>query len=151
MDIQNTICAERVALCRAGKNPWLIGKMPSGWLVMCDKQVQPGQVILLPDLCVFSLNDLSGDARMQYLDDMALVGDALLEATDAYRINYEILGNTDQALHAHIIPRYRSEQPERRAMPIWFYDWEGSPEFSEAQFGDLRLQIRTAIEARLSP
>ena len=29
---------------------------------------------------------------LQFLRDMALIGDALLEATDAFRINYEILG-----------------------------------------------------------
>ena len=149
MDLENTLCAERVKLSRKGENPWQICKMASGWLVMCDKQVQPGQVILLPDPYVFSLNDLSSDARAQYLSDMTLVGDALLEAMDAYRINYEILGNTDQVLHAHIIPRYKSEPSEKRAMPIWFYDWEGAPDFSEEQFGDIRRRIRAAIEARL--
>lgn len=144
-----TICHERVDMARRGENPWLICQMPSGWAVMCDKQVQPGYVILLPDPIVGSLNELSGQKRAQYLADMALIGDALLEATDAYRINYEILGNTDQALHAHIIPRYMSELDERRAMPIWFYDFDGAPEFSENEFGALRNRIRTEVEARL--
>lgn len=144
-----TLCHERVAMARAGGNPWVICQVPSGWAVMCDKQVQPGYVILLPDPMVGSLNELSGEQRSQFLADMAMIGDALLAATDAYRINYEILGNTDQALHAHIIPRYMSETDERRAMPIWFYDFPGAPDFTSGEFDELRDRIRAAIEAAL--
>lgn len=144
-----TIAHERVDMARRGVNPWLITKMPSGWAVMCDKQVQPGYVILLPDLLVFSLNDLQGAERTQYLADTVLIGDALLDATDAYRINYETLGNTDQVLHTHIIPRYKSEIDERRALPIWFYDWHGAPDFNEKEFGALRDKIKREIERRL--
>ena len=50
---------------------------------------------------------------------MALVGDALLEVTGAYRINYAILGNTDPALHAHIVPRFLTEPDEYRKGPPW--------------------------------
>ena len=53
---------------------------------------------------------------------MAILGDALLEVTGAYRINYEILGNTDAALHAHLFPRYMSESEELRRGPAWLYD-----------------------------
>ena len=45
---------------------------------------------------------------------MAALGDAVLEATGAERINYEILGNVDPALHAHVIPRHASEDPDLR-------------------------------------
>jgi len=147
---RKTVAHERVELARKGENPWAICQMPSGWAVMCDKQVQPGYVILLSDPIVGSLNDISGTARARYLADMALIGDALLEATDAYRINYETLGNTDQALHTHIVPRYMSEIEERRAMPIWFYDWQGSPDFTEDEFGTVRDKIRFAIERRIT-
>jgi hypothetical protein len=53
---------------------------------------------------------------------MAAIGDALLQLTEAYRINYEIQGNTDQALHAHIFARYRAENAERLKGPVWMYD-----------------------------
>lgn len=55
-----------------------------------------------------------GDA--QFLSDMSVFGDALLEVTGAFGINYSILGNADPALHAHIHPRYvREPEPARRA------------------------------------
>jgi diadenosine tetraphosphate (Ap4A) HIT family hydrolase len=139
--VPETIVGQRVALARQGRNPWLVAQMPSGWLVMADKQVVPGQLILLPDPVVASLNELSADTRRTYLSDMALAGDALLAVTGCVRVNYEILGNTDPALHAHIVPRYASEPEEKRRMPIWLYDWREAEDFSEARHGDLSRMI----------
>ena len=53
-----------------------------------------------------------------------MLGDALLEVTGAYRINYEILGNLEPALHAHVIPRYMNEPEVFRQGPPLFYDKE---------------------------
>lgn len=109
---------ERVENARQGTNPTVICRMPSGWVVLCDTQFLSGYCILLADPVVYSLNDLSQTKRAKYLHDMAIVGDALLEVTGAYRINYVIAGNTDPYLHAHIVPRYLSEPEEyRRGLP----------------------------------
>lgn len=103
---------ERIAAARLGINPAVICRVPSGWAAMCDMQYLRGYTILLADPVVASINDLDRLQRAEYLGDMALIGDALLEVTGAYRINYCILGNTDFYLHAHIIPRFLSE-PEK--------------------------------------
>ena len=58
------------------------------------------------------------------MDDMAIIGDALQAVTGAYRINYAIMGNTDQVLHAHIVPRYLSEPEKMRAGTPWSYPQE---------------------------
>jgi diadenosine tetraphosphate (Ap4A) HIT family hydrolase len=96
---------ERVKNARAGSNPTVIARMRSGWLVMADRQIVLGYCLLLPDPVVVSINDLNDIAREEFLMDMVLAGDALLRATDATRINYEILGDSDPFLHAHIFPR----------------------------------------------
>ena len=49
---------ERVAAARAGANPTIICRMPSGWLALGDRQFLPGYCFLLPDPVVDSLNDL---------------------------------------------------------------------------------------------
>src|SRR5688572_178005 len=108
-----TLIHERVALARRGQNPTVIGRMASGWAVLGDLQFPEGYSLLLPDPVVASINDLAEPSRSQFLADMVAIGDALLAVTPAYRINYEIQGNTDQALHAHIFARYRDEDPER--------------------------------------
>jgi len=112
---------ERVEAAQVGNNPALICHVPSGWVVLCDMQFLRGYCILLADPVVPSLNDLNRIQRAEYLCDMALVGDALMEVTGAYRINYAIAGNTDPYLHAHIIPRYLTEPESKRKGLPWSY------------------------------
>ena len=137
---------ERVQQARIGVNPKVICKMESGWAVMGDAQFLPGYSLLLPDPVVPSLNHLDSDARIQFLSDMTLIGDALLEVTKASRINYEILGNSEPELHAHIFPRFDSEPDEKRRMPAWFYDWKNALQFSLEEHGELQQKIRAAIQ-----
>lgn len=40
---------------------------------------------------------------------MTLVGDAIKKVYNPYKINYEILGNLDEFVHAHVFPRYKWE------------------------------------------
>ena len=101
-----TLIHQRVEWAREGANPTVICRMPSGWAVLGDDQFLRGYSLLLPDPVVPDLNSLASDERLRFLGDMAILGDALLEVTGAYRINYEILGNTEPALHAHVFPRY---------------------------------------------
>ena len=72
---------------------------------MADVQILPGKCPLLSDPVVRSINDLTADARGRFL------------------VNYEILGNSDPVLHAHVTPRYAWEPEERRKSPAWFYDF----------------------------
>ena len=118
----STLIHERVALARAGTNPTVVGRMASGWAVLGDSQFLPGYSLLLPDPVVGSINELGQSERVRFLSDMVAIGDALLAITEAYRINYEIQGNSDRALHAHIFARYQSEEAERRSGPVWMYD-----------------------------
>jgi diadenosine tetraphosphate (Ap4A) HIT family hydrolase len=109
-----------------------------------------GYCILLPDPVVASLNDLSVHQRFDYLSDMSLVGDALLEVTGAHRINYAIMGNSDQVLHAHIVPRYLSEPVEFHMNQPWSYPQEtiDSLLFDGERDRDLMRQLREAIGRR---
>lgn len=140
-----TAIHRRVEECRSGSNSAVICRMKSGWAVMADVQVTRGQCMLLPDPVVENLNALSGEARAQFLTDMAALGDALLEVTGAARINYEILGNLDPALHAHVVPRYLDEPEEFRTKPIFFYDWDKAPKFDPERDKELIENLRESL------
>ncbi|MEY4094052.1 MAG: hypothetical protein RLZZ53_1251, partial [Acidobacteriota bacterium] len=88
-----TAIHRQVEAARTGLLPRVITRMPSGWAVLGDPQITRGYCLLLPDPVVPDLNSLAGEARAQFLRDMAALGDAVLAATGAERINYEILGN----------------------------------------------------------
>ena len=141
------LISDRVAEARHGANDKVICRMPSGWAVMGDVQFLRGYCLLLPDPVVPSLNDLHRAARLQFLEDMARLGDAILQLTGATRINYEILGNSEPELHAHIFPRFASEPEDRRTKPVWFYDWQAAVRYSAGEHGQLQQQLRAALKS----
>lgn len=146
-----TLIHRRVDMARRGENPTAICRMPSGWAVLGDAQFFRGYALLLADPVVPCLNDLEPDERRQYLFDTTLIGDALLEVTDAYRINYETLGNSDPALHTHIFPRYPDEPEPYRNGPIYYYPREqrASRPFDAERDRELIQALAAAIRGRL--
>jgi diadenosine tetraphosphate (Ap4A) HIT family hydrolase len=115
---------QRVEAARLGQNPFVVARMASGWLVIGDVQPLPGYCLLLADPVVDSLNTLNEADRIQYSLDVLRAGDALLQVTGAYRINYMTLANLDPSLHTHIVPRFLDEPEEkRRGVPFQVYDW----------------------------
>jgi len=141
---------ERVESARAGTNPTVVCRVASGWVALCDMQYLRGYAILLADPLVASLNDLGQERRRAYLEDMASVGDALLEVTGACRINYAIAGNSDPFLHAHIIPRYSDEPEQYRRSHPWSYPDESmqATKFDAARDRALMQQLAGAILRR---
>jgi diadenosine tetraphosphate (Ap4A) HIT family hydrolase len=125
--VPETAIHRQVDAARSGQLARVITKMPSGWAVLGDPQITLGYCLLLPDPVVPHLNALPGHAREQFLRDMTSLGDAVLAATGAERINYEILGNVEPALHAHVIPRHASEDPDLRRKAVWLHDWSAAP------------------------
>ena len=119
----------------------MVAKMPSGWVIMGERQVFAGYCLLIPDPVVPHLNAMEVSARRQFLSDMALVGDALMAVTAALRINYAMFGNLEPALHAHLFPRYVDEPAATRSAQPWALDWSLAPEYSEASYGGLKRRI----------
>ncbi|MES2964634.1 MAG: HIT domain-containing protein [Bdellovibrionota bacterium] len=112
--MERTVIHDRVDKARAGENPYVICKLETCWVALSDEPFTRGHCVTFADPVVFGLNDLPEDLRMRYLRDVARVGDALISALGAYRINYETLCNVAQALHSHVIPRYKTEPDDKR-------------------------------------
>lgn len=125
-----------VAGARAGTEPRVITRMPSGWLLAGATQPLRGYCVLVADPMVPTLNALSEPERIAYSLDAIRAGDALLAVTGAARINYETLANADPLLHTHIIPRYADEpEDKRRLPPMLAYGWAGARPFDAAADG----------------
>ena len=115
---------DRIGSAERGENPTVLMKLPSGYAVMGDTQFLPGYCVLLAAPSVMQLNDLPIAQRQRFLLDMSLLGEAIEHACHSnglLRMNYEILGNTDAYLHAHVFPRYTWEPIEHRLHPVWLY------------------------------
>lgn len=133
----------------------VVARMRSGYAVIGDAQFLPGYSVLLSDVDgADHLTDLTLAQRADFLLDMSLLGDAVMAACNSLdpslrRINYEILGNTDHYLHAHVIPRYAWEDDELLAGPAWNYprDRWTSPRDAYAEEHE---PLREAITAQLA-
>jgi diadenosine tetraphosphate (Ap4A) HIT family hydrolase len=123
----------------------MIARLASGWAVFGESQFLRGYALLLPDPVVPHLNALAAAARAQFLGDMALLGDAVLAATGALRINYAIFGNQEPALHAHVVPRYANESAELKSAHPWAYDWAAAPPFNPTENAQLRAAVREKL------
>jgi diadenosine tetraphosphate (Ap4A) HIT family hydrolase len=135
-----------VERCRAGAHSALVARLHSGWVVMGERQVFTGYCLLLPDPVVPHLNAMPLADQSRFLCDMALAGDAVLEATCALRINYALFGNLEPALHAHIFPRFADEPAATRTAQPWAFDWNAAPEFSETAHGEIKHRITACLE-----
>ena len=146
---------DRIGAAEAGRNPMVLARMPSGFAVIGDTQFLPGYCLLLAAPRAGALTDLPRPARERFLLDMSLIGEAIEQVCrpdGLIRVNYEILGNTDPYLHAHIFPRYRWEPPDLLPMPVWHYPpdrWrDPAYAYSPDRHGDLRDRLSAAL-ARL--
>ena len=140
-----TAIHRRVNDLRAGRDMTLLGRCASGWAVFGEKQFVKGYVLLLPDPVVPDLNALTPERRGQFLLDMSKLGDALLRVTGAVRINYAIFGNLEPALHAHVVPRYRTEPESLRTQHPWAYDWNAAPTFDAVSFAPVAKSLRQEL------
>ena len=119
--------ARRLERLRRSEDPQLIARLASGWAVLGDRQPEAieGCCMLLPDPGVASVNDLDEAARSVFMTDFVRLGDAILAATGAERINYLVLCNQVPELHGHAIPRFPAENPEKRLLgPFEAYDFD---------------------------
>ena len=135
-----------VEACRAGTHEPLIARMSSGWAMMGNSQFLRGYSLLLPDPVVPHLNAMDAATRDGFLSDMAKLGDAVLAATGALRINYAMFGNVEPALHAHVIPRYIDEAEAMRTAHPWAYDWNAAPQFAMHEHSALLGKIRELLK-----
>lgn len=144
----------RVERIRAGRDPELLAELPSGWAILGKHQPPPirGACMLLPREVVPSPNDLAPAARERFFGDLVLLGDAILEATGAERINYLVLCNQVPELHGHCVPRFAREDPVLRAKgPFEAYDFAAAP-VADARGADRELfeLLRAALLRRLA-
>lgn len=131
------------------KNPTLLVRMKSGFLYMMDKQFIPGFCVLSAYPKAKELNNLTMSERQDYLMDVSIVGEAIENVVENYiRMNYSILGNTDNYLHTHIYPRYEWEEEKYKRMPVWLYDMEDYWKNNKYNLGkeDIELGLKIANE-----
>jgi diadenosine tetraphosphate (Ap4A) HIT family hydrolase len=141
--------ADRIGSAMAGNNPTIMAPLPASFAAIGDVQFLPGYSVLLSVTRADRLLDLPREQRQQFLADMDLLGEAVHTVCNYFdpgfrRINYEIYGNQDAILHAHIWPRYDWEPERYRFSPVGLYPQKTWTD-PDAQLGPQHQALRNRL------
>lgn len=120
------IC-QRIRQIQEGKNPYFVKELQTGYVVLGDHQHFQGYTLFLCKEHETELFHLPSATKMQYLEEMSLVAEAVSKAFHAEKMNYELLGNGDTHLHWHLFPRRDGDLGDygnHGKGPVWWYPME---------------------------
>ena len=120
------IC-DRIHMIQEGTNPYFVKELQTGYVVMGDHQHFKGYTLFLCKEHRTELFHLDAATRQKFLNEMALVAEAVSAAFGAEKMNYELLGNGDTHLHWHLFPRKEGDLEgygNQGRGPVWWYPKE---------------------------
>lgn len=135
------IC-DRINMIKAGNNPYFVKELKTGYVVIGDHQHFQGYTLFLCKEHRTELFHLDRETRQAYLNEMALVAEAVSNAFGAEKMNYELLGNGDTHLHWHLFPRKDGDLDgygNQGRGPVWWYP-------KEKMYDDQARPTKAALE-----
>lgn len=117
MESKECLICDRIKSIQEDKNPHFIKELNTGYVVIGDHQFFRGYTLFLCKQHKKELHELELEFRKEFLWEMSEVASAVFKAFKPRKLNYELLGNTDDHMHWHIFPRNRNDPEAKR--PIW--------------------------------
>lgn len=119
---------------------------------MGEVQFFRGYTLFLCKQHANELHQLEPSFKLDFLEEMSLVAQAVFEAFHPVKLNYELLGNGEPHLHWHLFPRHHDDPLPK--LPLWLIDYElrygekAHPD--DAQLRALKGELFTSLE-RIAP
>lgn len=107
--MSSCLICDRIELIKQKKNPYFVKEMKSGYVVVGDGQFYKGYTLLLNKVHASELHQIDKQSQLEFLSDMAIVAEAVWNVFKPDKLNYELLGNTDEHMHWHIFPRRKTD------------------------------------------
>ncbi len=147
---------ERIEMIKKGTNPYFVCELETGYVVIGDHQHFKGYTLFLCKEHEAELHFLPEEFRMKYLEEMALVAEAIYNVFKPEKMNYELLGNGDTHIHWHLFPRVTGDTPVKG--PVWMlplsemYSEDNRPVKTEleAMKKELKKEIQNLISKKMS-
>ncbi len=120
------IC-DRIEMIKSGTNPYFVTELKTGYVVIGDHQHFKGYTLFLYKEHKTELFQLERENKVDFLEEMSIVAEAVSKAFDAEKMNYELLGNSDTHLHWHLFPRVNGDLEgygDNGKGPVWLYPME---------------------------
>ena len=153
------IC-DRIDMIKKGCNPYFVRELETGYVVIGDHQHFYGYTLFLYKRHgeITELFHLEPDERAKFMEEMALVAEAVSRAFGSEKMNYELLGMGDAHLHWHLFPRRGGDILQYGNCgkgPVWWYPMEkmyadgNRPD--EATLFDMKQKLLAELDRLLPP
>ncbi|MDP3778726.1 MAG: HIT family protein [bacterium] len=117
---ENCLICDRIRLIKDGNNPYFVRELKTGYVVVGDHQFFRGYTLFLCKEHKRELHELDPEFREDFLWEMSEVASAVFHAFQPQKLNYELLGNTDEHMHWHLFPRHENDPEPKK--PVWSID-----------------------------
>ncbi|MBR3297622.1 MAG: HIT family protein [Clostridia bacterium] len=117
------IC-DRINMIHNGTNPYFVMELDTGYVVLGDHQCFWGYTLFLCKEHKSELFQLGEAFSTRFLQEMCIVSEAVSNAFNAEKMNYELLGNGETHLHWHLFPRKTGDLGDYGSNgkgPVWWY------------------------------
>ena len=116
--LMNCLICERIEMINNKNNPYFVKEMETGYVVMGDHQHFRGYTLFLCKEHKTELHYLNHEFKLQFLEEMSIVAEAVNNVFTPEKMNYELLGNGDTHIHWHLFPRVTGDTPQKG--PVWW-------------------------------
>ncbi len=107
--MSSCLICDRITDIRNNTNKFFVKELETGYVVLGDHQFYYGYTIFLSKIHARELHELDPQFKLKFLSEMAQVAEAVFKAFQPDKLNYELLGNTDEHMHWHIFPRRKTD------------------------------------------
>ena len=118
------VICDRINRIKEGRNPYFVRELETGYVVIGDHQHFFGYTLFLCKEHKTELHFLDRNFKVNYLEEMSIVQEAVAKAFGADKMNVELLGNGDAHVHFHIFPRRKGDilkyRPDGLPGPVWW-------------------------------
>jgi diadenosine tetraphosphate (Ap4A) HIT family hydrolase len=134
----------------------VVWEFPQSVVLLGAWQFFEGYCIAVSRRHVRELYELEVSARHAYIDEIAVLGQALVGVFKPRKLNVEMLGNQVPHLHCHVFPRYEHDPEHLKPAWVAIDRAEGNEaqrrrlEAAEISREELRTRIRKELTNRPS-
>lgn len=153
------IC-DRIDMIKKGCNPYFVRELATGYVVIGDHQHFSGYTLFLYKHHgeITEIFHLEPYERTKFMEEMAMVAEAVSRAFGAEKMNYELLGMGDAHLHWHLFPRREGDilpYGHHGKGPVWWYPMEkmyadgNRPD--EATLSEMKQRLSAELDRLIPP
>lgn len=150
------LVCDRIKMIKDGTNPYFVRELETGYVVIGDHQHFKGYTLFLCKKHETELFHLDPEFGAKFMQEMVLVANAVKNAFQAEKMNYECLGMGDAHLHWHLAPRRTGDLENYGKCgkgPIWCYPMEkmysDDNRPSKADLNEMKAELSGEIEKLL--